>query len=148
MLMLLFYLDQERYACSCEHVLEIIPPVELKPIPQMPDFIVGSLIYGGKPLPVIDWGQLILGRRCPFAYHSRIILFRVDHEGRLFEFGLIAERVTKTISIERHAFKDSGVRAYESPYFGGLYTDEKGSIQFLEPSKFVNYLQGIMVGNQ
>jgi len=144
--MLLFYVGQDRYACVCEHILEIIPPIELKPIPHTPDYVIGSLIYGGKPLPVIDWCQLVEGTSCHSSFHTRIIIFRFSQEERVFEFGLMAERVTKTMSVSEEAFMESGVRIGDSPFLGGVLTDERGSIQFVNVERLVDSLQNIICG--
>lgn len=146
MLMLQFHVDGDRYACSCDHVLEIIPSVELKPIPHTPEYVRGSVIFDGRPLPVVDWCQLIRNTPCTSSYHTRIIMFRLTDEDRIFEFGLMAERVTKTIEADRENFVESGMKVEESPFFGGILTDMKGSIQYVDVERLVDYLQNVFSG--
>jgi len=146
MLMLLFHVGQDRYACSCEHILEIIPHIEIKPLPRMPPYVAGSVIYGGKPLPVIDWSTIIRDTPSQNSFHTRIIIFRMKREEKVFEFGLMAELVTKTLTIQESAFVESGVKADKTPYLGGVLTDEKGSIQFVEEDRLVDSLQNVMSG--
>jgi len=146
MLMLLFHVGQDCYACSCEHILEIIPHIELKPLPHMPPYVVGTVIYSGKPLPVIDWSKIIHDAPSQSSFHTRIIMFHMVREEKVFEFGLMAELVTKTAHLSKSDFVESGVTKEETPYFGGVYTDEKKTIQFVEVEKLIDFLQNVVSG--
>jgi len=146
MLMLLFHVGEDRYACSCDHILEIIPSVDLKPIPHTPDYVRGSVIFDGRPLPVVDWSQLIRGSHSENSYHTRIIVFRLTEEDRSFEFGLMAEKVTRTIQESKESFVESGMKVEESPFFGGVLTDIKGSMQYVDVGGLVDYLQNVFSG--
>jgi len=148
MLMLLFHVGQDRYACGCEHILEIIPSIELKPLSHMPEYVTGSVIYGGKPLPVIDWCHLVGEGSCQSSFHTRIIIFRVGSEERVFEFGLMAERVTKTMNISDKEFVDSGVKVEGFTFFDKVMTDEWGSTQLINLEKLVSFLQNAVCGVQ
>jgi len=146
MLMLLFHVGRDRYACSCDLILEIVPAVDLKPIPHTPDYVRGSVIFDGRPLPVVDWCQLIRSSPSATSYHTRIIIFRMTDEDRIFEFGLMAERVTTTIQESKESFVESGMKVEESPFFGGVLTDIKGSIQYVDVDRLVDYLQNVFSG--
>ncbi|NGX57822.1 MAG: hypothetical protein K940chlam3_00718 [Chlamydiae bacterium] len=146
MLMLLFYSGEDRFACTCEHIVEIIPPIKLKPIHHMPEYVSGSIIYGGKPLPIIDWCQMIRGTPCHFSFHTRMILFRISAQDKIYEFGMMAEMVTKTMNVPKEAFVGSGVFIKEAPFLGGVLTDERGSIQFVEVEKLLDSIQTVICG--
>ncbi len=147
MLLLVFHAGGERYVCRCDHISEIIPQVAIKPIFHMPEFIKGSINIGGKPIPVIDWCRLVLDRPSGQAMHTRIILFRFFEEGKEIEFGLMAEKVTKTIDAPLEKFVEGEIVVKDAPYLGGIMSDGKNTIQFVKAEKlqnsFKDYLYGI-----
>jgi chemotaxis-related protein WspB len=128
-LMLLFYVGEERYACSCDQIVEIIPQVPLKKIVQVQEYVSGALNYCGVPIPVVDFTQLC-GKRPSVPYLStRIIIFRRDKEGTAEQtLGLLAERVTDTIDRDPKEFVNSGFTLREDNYIGGVAQDTEGLI--------------------
>lgn len=141
MLMLIFHAGDDKYACRCDRISEIIPQVEIKPIYHMPDFIRGSINVGGKPIPVIDWCAMMLERPCRPTLHTRIILFRFVEEEREFEFGLMAERVTKTIDVPPEMFVEGGITAKDAQYLGGIMTEGDDSIQFIKTDELLSAIK-------
>jgi len=131
--MLLFNAGEDRYACSCDAIIEILPHVHLKSYPNMPDYVAGSLDYGGKPIPVVDWCRLVQGRPCSNSLHSRIILCRFSQPGEKENMmGLMAEKVTQAMDLSLSKFADSGINTEKTPYLTGVMSDEKGSVQFVK----------------
>lgn len=130
MLMLLFYIGNERFAFGCDRVIEVIPRVNLKKIAHTPDYVAGMLNFRGVPVPVVDLCMLIEGRPCISRLHSRIILLKYPGEaGVTTILGLMAERVTQTVYHEPAEFIDSGIRIKETPFLDGVLTDKEGIIQ-------------------
>jgi len=64
MLFLLFQLGTERYALDAGQVVAVLPRLGVKEIPHAPPAVAGLCHYRGSPAPVIDLGQLALGRPC------------------------------------------------------------------------------------
>lgn len=132
MLMLLFYVGEERYACLCDTIVEIIPQVPLKKMAQAPEYFPGFLNYGGVPVPVVDFSLLSAGRPSAPYLSTRIILFRRQLEGGSEEtLGMMAERVTDTIDRELSDFVDSGFTLRGARYMGGVLNDDHGLIHHL-----------------
>jgi len=50
MLFLLFQLGQDRYALEASRVIEVLPLVSLKRIPQAPRGVAGLFNYRGRPV--------------------------------------------------------------------------------------------------
>lgn len=139
MLFVLFQLGNDRYALEASQVVEVIPLVALKKLPQSPKGIAGFFVYRGQPVPAVDLGELLLGKPARERLSTRIIV--VNHadapgaaprmvSGRL---GLIAERATTTMKSETKAFKELGVPLAATPCLGPVLTDEKGVIQLVQP---------------
>lgn len=133
MLMLLFYVADERYALECKRVVEVVPMVALKKLSSAPEYIAGLFNYRGRIVPVIDLRNLIQGDRCTRNLSTRIILVNyLDREQTQHVLGLMAERVTETLDKKESEFVDSGINVSAARYLGKLIRDEQGMIQCLQ----------------
>lgn len=74
MLMLLFYIGDDRYALEGSRVVEVVPRVALKTLHHAPEYIPGLFNYRSRFVPVIDLCHLIQGTPCRPLLSSRIIL--------------------------------------------------------------------------
>lgn len=132
MLLLLFYIGNDRYVCSGDEIIEIIPRVHLKNIPHTPDYVKGLLNFGGHPIPVIDLRQLIEDKPCQNSMHTRIILFACrDSSNEEHRIGVIAERVTETVEYDLEQFVDPGLQVKDLPFFGKVLSDEHGMVRLI-----------------
>lgn len=52
--MLIFTLDQQRYALRLEHVERVVRAAAVTPLPRAPEPVLGILDLQGRVLPVID----------------------------------------------------------------------------------------------
>ncbi len=133
MLLLLFRISDNRYALDATEVVEVVPLVELKLIPQAPAFVAGLFDYRGTAVPVIDLCQLGSGRSCQPRMTSRIILITYTGPGGgQHTLGLLAEQVTETIKLTREEFTDSGITISDAPYLGDMAHTDKGIIQLVK----------------
>jgi chemotaxis-related protein WspB len=145
MLMLLFYINNQRYALPSQQVVEVLPLVNLKTLPHAPDYLAGVFNYRGQIVPVLDLSQLMQGKPCCEHLSSRIIL--VNYWGgdtakssvlsttttpATFVIGLIAERVVETFHKSDLQLIDANVQIGASPYLGKIILDEQGMIQCLQ----------------
>lgn len=133
MLFLLFHLGAECYALDTAAVREVLPLLELRAIPRVPAGVAGLIDYHELALPVIDLSELVLGRRAARRMSTRIVL--VDHtlgNGTKCLLGLIAERVTRTLSCDAEQFRSSQLSIEEAPYLGGVAALPGGLVQRLE----------------
>jgi len=74
MLMLLFYVGDDRYAADCRRVVEVVPTVTLKKLHNAPEYIPGLFNYRGHLVPVIDLCQMIQGMAARAYLSTRIVL--------------------------------------------------------------------------
>src|SRR5438445_146788 len=74
MLFLLFKLGKERYALSASRVVEVLPLVDLKQLPQAPNGVAGVFNYRGRPVPALDLCALTLGHSSSELLSTRIII--------------------------------------------------------------------------
>lgn len=87
--LVVFALEDNRYALGISEVQEILRVSEITPVPEMPAHVEGVINLRGAVVPVLNL-RLRLGlEKIPMDQHTRIIL--VESEKNLF--GLIVDRV-------------------------------------------------------
>ena len=132
MLFILFQLGKDRYALEAKRVVEIVPLLEMKRLPQAPPGVAGIFNYRGRPVPAVDLSALTLGQPAAERLSTRIII--VSHSGKDGEshlLGLVAERATEMLRKDVSEFIDSGVRLGQAPYLGPLLMDQQTPVQWI-----------------
>ncbi|MGU7851128.1 chemotaxis protein CheW [Burkholderia orbicola] len=133
-LFLMFELDGERYALDAAGIDEVLPLAVMKAVPGAPDWIAGLLMRGGQPVPVIDVPMLALGRRAQALRSTRLVMVRhrAGHAGQddgERTIGLIVERATQTMRIDRAAFRASGISTARTRWLGRVANTPDGVVQ-------------------
>ena len=138
MLFLLFQLDKDLYALDAAQVVEVLPLLSIKRIPQAPPGVAGVFECRGAPVPAIDMSELALGRPAEKRLSTRIIVVRYrDDNGGTHLLGLIAEKATETMRREPADFVESGVTSDRASYLGPVATDPRGLVQRVDVSKLL-----------
>lgn len=138
MLFLLFQPGRDRYALDAGQIAEVLPLVDIKPLPRAPEGVAGVFDYRGTPVPVIDLSQLMLGRPAAKHLSTRIVLARYPDAGGVMRLlGLLAEQATQTVRRDPGDFLASGVSHDAAPYLGPVASDERGLIQWIEVHKLL-----------
>lgn len=132
-LILLFYAGKDLYAIESSHIVEIIPRVSLRKVHHVPEYVPGLFNYRGTILPAIDLCHLIQGTPSRSHLSTRIIIVKHPHQNESLQYlGLMAERVTETLTISDSKIRDSSIRAEEAPYLSGTIVDEQRIIQCVQ----------------
>ncbi|WP_333469774.1 chemotaxis protein CheW [Microcoleus sp. herbarium12] len=141
MLMLLFYVGDDRYALDSRRVVEVVPTVTLKKLHSAPEYISGLFNYRGHLVPVIDLCQMLQGTAARPYLSTRIVLVNCqfpdtsDGNGGSLPgpviLGLMAERVTETLDKPETEFVSPGIKIDNTPYLGEMIADDRGMIQFV-----------------
>jgi len=100
MLLLLFSIGKNRYGIEATQVLEIWPMLPLKPIYRTPDYIAGLASCREQLIPIVDISKLYIGKSVPSRISTRIILTKVNNLGKEQTIGIVAERVTDTVTVD------------------------------------------------
>ncbi|CAG2307048.1 MULTISPECIES: chemotaxis protein CheW [Burkholderia] len=139
-LFLMFELDGERYALDAAGIDEVLPLAIMKAVPGAPDWIAGLLMRGGQPVPVIDVPMLALGRRAQALRSTRLVMVRhrSGHADGERTIGLIVERATQTMRIDRAAFRASGVSTARTRWLGRVANTPDGVVQQLSVSDLID----------
>ena len=130
MLFILFHLGNDRYALDSRQVIEVVPMVILKRLPNAPNYVGGLFRYRGVVVPVIDLCALIRNAPCSRLLSSRIVLVSYPgSDGRKHVLGLMAERIVETLTACEADLAPSGIDLNESPYLGKIICREQEMIQ-------------------
>jgi chemotaxis-related protein WspB len=133
MLMLIFYIGNDRYALDTSHVVEVIPMVLVREVPQAPKYVAGVFNYRGTIVPTIDLCQLIKGSPSRSSLSTRIVMVNYRHaDGSTSLLGLMAERVTDTLNQKDNELVESGFQPEEARYLGKMIVDDRGMIQHIQ----------------
>jgi purine-binding chemotaxis protein CheW len=120
-----FRLANESYAIECSDICEVIPLIDLTPVPCTPPFIRGVVNVRGQIVPVIDMKKFFELPEGGIADVHKVIL--VQSQG--MELGIEADAVTGIRSISKRQIQPalptlSGIRAQ---YLRGV-TDQKVTV--------------------
>src|SRR5215813_9324235 len=119
MLFLIFHLGEDWYALNSAEIVQVLPHVAWKVIPQAPPGVAGVINYHGAPVPLIDPKALSLGQVAARHMSTRIILVNyLAPDGETHLLGFLAEPATETIRREITDFVDPGVPADRAPFLG------------------------------
>ena len=138
MLFLLFQLGKDRYALEASRVVEVVPMLELKRLPQAPKGVAGIFSYRGRPVPAVDLCELATGSPASERLSTRIIIvnYRVE-DGPEQLLGLVAENATGILRKHAREFVDSGITIGAAPYLGPVYMDAGGPIQWIDERRLL-----------
>jgi chemotaxis-related protein WspB len=135
----LFELNGDRYVLDIAQIVEVLPLVDLKKIPQSPPGMAGIFSYRGEPVPVVDVCEILLERPARRMLSTRLILVRhPDGNGGEHLLGLIVEKATRMLERDPGDFTDSGVTNEGVPCLGPVATDQGGVIQWVDPYKLLS----------
>jgi chemotaxis-related protein WspB len=138
MVFLHFRLGSERYVLDAAQVVAVVPWLTIRAIPQLPPALLGLIDYRGVAVPVVDLSLLALQRPARRSLSTRIVLVNYpDRRGTARLLGLIAERATETLRLERSDFVDSGIDHRDAPYLGPIARDAKGMLQWVTADRLL-----------
>ncbi len=113
-------------------MVEVVPLLEMKHLPQAPRGVAGIFNYRGRPVPAVDLAALTLGQPARERFSTRIIIVNYpDDQGTNRLLGLIAEHATETLRKDPKDFLDSGVKLGQAPYLGPILMDAPTPVQWI-----------------
>lgn len=137
-LLLTFQIGSERYATDVDRVLEIVPLVQLKPLPLAEPWVAGVFDYRGRATPVVDLCQIFERRPAQQVMSTRVLVVAYPMAGGAVRpLGLIAERLTETLRLDPEAFQDPGVDLPAAPFLGGVYHHARGLLQLVDVTRLL-----------
>jgi chemotaxis-related protein WspB len=155
MLFLLFRLGNDPYAVDVRQVVEILPVVNWKTVPQTVPGILGVINYLGRMVPLLDLSTCVIGAPSRLLMSTRIVLIQYGEEqsGGPHLLGLLVEEAVRTFSGSLENFSETGIQVETAPYLGPVITSEEGTIQFVDverllPVEVKHQLVGLAAKNE
>ena len=146
MLFLLFQIAKDLYALDTREIVEVLPLVNVKEIPQAPRAVSGLFDYHGVTVPLVDLSELAHGTPSRRMMSTRIVLLRyaavkekeaqrelpwsdpsTESSGGDQLLGLIVERARATLRRSEEDFSDSNVAG--ASFLGRVTWDGDAIIQ-------------------
>ena len=122
MLMLLFWVGDERWAISSADIKDILPLVNLQAMPYSHQAIAGLLNYHGEMVCAIDISKVMTNQAAQLVMSTRIVMVDVADK----RLALVVERAEETTHLLR-ADKKIG----DTCYVQETWQDDRGVIQRL-----------------
>ncbi|MGS0891810.1 chemotaxis protein CheW [Burkholderia stagnalis] len=146
-LFLMFELDGARYALDAAGIDAVLPLAATKAMPGAPEWVAGLLMRGGEPVPVIDVPMLALGRRAQALRSTRLVMvrYRAGQAGGERMIGLIVERATQTMRIDRATFRASGVATPRMRWLGPVANTSDGIVQQVSVADLLADVEGLQL---
>ncbi len=125
-----FYLGGALFGIDISNVVEINRLVDITPVPQAPDYVVGVMNLRGKIVTVVDLGKKNAFRPTEMTGKTRNIIVNSQNE----PIGLLVDRIANVVSAdwEKILPPPSNVQGVHRRYLKGVFQTEKGLIAFLD----------------
>lgn len=136
MQLLTFTIESEAYAIPSKRVIEVLPLVKSRPIPQMPEYIPGLFTYRGQLVPLVDLGLRIAGSVLRKRLSTRVIVVEfspcsihdpaakrdpgTSSHPALARLGLIAENVVSIRAVDDDHAVATEMRVPGAAYLGRI----------------------------
>ena len=137
MLMLQFQVGPERYAIDAKEVVTVLPLVNVSPIHNAPAGVAGLFSCHGEIVAALDLPALFTGRPAVPRRSTRVILVRFEARDGARNLGLIAERVTQSLRLQRGDFQDPGLDASVACACGPVARDTAGFIHWVSVARLL-----------
>jgi chemotaxis-related protein WspB len=110
MQLLTFSVAGQPYAIESRRVIEVLPLVAARPLPQAPDYLLGIFTYRGRLMPLIDLARRLGVAPPPARLSTRVIVVEVEPDAvgagsrtAPLRLGLVAENVVAVRSADEAA---------------------------------------------
>ncbi|MCP4110176.1 MAG: purine-binding chemotaxis protein CheW [Desulfobacteraceae bacterium] len=128
---LIFHIENEYYAIAVESVVEIIPMLEIRRIPDGPAFLEGIINLRGDLIPVMDMTKRLGLERRSYKQGTRIIVIHMKQ--RLL--GLVIDHAD---DIREAEHEESVLNKPENPFISGILLQDDKMIQVLVPDQILS----------
>ena len=139
LLLLLIHLGPDTYGLDVMDIVEVIPRIEVRPIPQAPDYVAGLISYRGTVVPLIDLKMMMRKEPCEAWLSTRIVIAECpvgeisgngEGTGKM-TLAVLGERITETISVSQSELQSSGIEMSENSYLGKVTMRDQRMVQIL-----------------
>lgn len=132
--LVVFTLDGQRYALHLSSVKRVIPVVELTPLPQAPDIILGIIDVRGEILPVVNIRKRFRLPERELDLGDQIVLGKTSRRS----VALVVDAVTGVIEHQTEKLVIADDILPDLNYIAGVVKLEDGIILIHDLDKFLS----------
>lgn len=144
MLMIDFFLRNSAWSAPAVAIVEVIPNVELAPLHNAPDYLVGVCNLRGRVLPVIDLTLWITGKKSRDRMHTRIMIVELEIQKRTELIGIRAEKIVAMSDREKKDFSFVKTGEREPFFVEGICAKEEKIRRLLSFDKFAQAVDPLL----
>lgn len=107
MLALVVQVAEQRYVVPAARVVEVLPRVQLSPVPRAAPWHAGLLSYRGAALPVLDLSRRLGDDACAERLGNRVLVVDVQRPTGPQRWGVLVEQVLQVRDVEATSVESS-----------------------------------------
>ncbi|MEX2117315.1 MAG: chemotaxis protein CheW [Bacteroidota bacterium] len=130
----LFSLEEPRYALSVSEVVTVERAVEITHLPKAPEVVSGVINFHGEIIPVIDIRKLFRLPQRDVQLEDQLIIARTSR--RLV--ALAVDSVNGVYNLDQYQTSDGGESFPFTEYLSGIATIEHGIVLITDLEKFLS----------
>lgn len=130
----LFSLEEPRYALYLSEVVKVERAVEITHLPKAPQVVSGVINFHGEIIPVIDIRKLFRLPQRDIRLEDQFIIARTSQ--RLVV--LVVDSVNGVYDLEHHQAMDPGESLPFTEYLSGIATVERDIVLITDLEKFLS----------
>ncbi|WP_338776994.1 chemotaxis protein CheW [Metabacillus sp. FJAT-52054] len=136
----IFQTQGEDFGISIEHVVSIEKVLDLKPIPNLPDYVKGVMPIRGELVPVIDVSCLFKKIENNELEKAKIITVQTDE----LTAGLLVSEAKEILELEQEQLKLLPIGAgASSKWFSSIAMKDSRLITLVNPASFIGTLEAL-----
>jgi purine-binding chemotaxis protein CheW len=132
--LVLFNLDELRYALNLSTVERVIPIVEITPLPKAPEIVLGVINIQGEIIPVIN-----------IRKHFNLPVREIELDNQLIivhaskrRVAIVVDSVTGVHELERYQFAGTEEAFPYTEYLSGIAKVENNIVMILDEQKVMD----------
>jgi purine-binding chemotaxis protein CheW len=130
----LFSLEEPRYALYLSEVVKVERAVEITPLPKAPQVVSGVINYHGEIIPVIDIRKLFRLPQRDIHLEDQFIIAWTSRRRVV----LAVDSVHGVYDLEQHQVRDAEESFPFTEYLSGVATIEHGIVLITDLEKFLS----------
>lgn len=132
MQLLTFTAGGQTYAIEAGSVVEVLPAVPVRPLPALPDYLLGVVAYRGGMIPVVDVPRRLAGEPARQRLSTRLVVVDVSGGGgTASRLGLVVENMVATLRADDAETVFPTMHLENAPYLGKILRLRGQAIQML-----------------
>jgi purine-binding chemotaxis protein CheW len=135
--LVVFTLDENRYALRLPQVERVVRVVEITPLPRAPEIVLGVIDVGGEVIPVVNIRQRFGLRPSPRKLSDQLVIARTSKR----RLALVADMVTEMIAVGDDRWVSLAEVVPGLEHVEGIAKLEDGLILIHDLEKFLSFAE-------